>query len=213
MLTKLLKKTLLLIMMSITTSLAYAQTPSLPIISGIGGNFEALNGKNKTIEFDSFKGKTVIIAFGYTNCADICPFTLGYLKQLYGLLTLEEQQQTQVIFITIDPKYDTPEHLQEFVSFFHKDFIGLSGSPEQIKTITSLYQAEYQLLSNEGSVNTKEIRRVTPKKTDDEHEKGDLFSHTVILYLIDKKGQTRSLEYTGTPKEEFITKIRILINE
>ncbi len=185
----------------------------LPILSGVGGNFSAVNADGKAIEFDDFKGKVVVIAFGYTNCADICPFTLGYLKSLYKKLSDDEQQNTRIIFVTIDPEYDTPGHLKSFIGHFNKDFIGLSGTQEQIDYIVSLYQAEYNQLSS-STVLTKYIRRVSPKEQEtEEADKGSLYSHTITLYLIDKDGFTRSLEYTGTPKDEFVTKIRLLINE
>ncbi|HFD31395.1 MAG TPA: copper chaperone PCu(A)C [Gammaproteobacteria bacterium] len=195
------------------SNIAFANDTTLPIISGVGGNFTALNGKGEAVALTDYKGKVVVLAFGYTNCADICPFTLGYLKQLYNELSPEEQKETRIIFVTIDPKYDTPEHLNAFVTFFNKDFIGLSGTQEQIDKIVSLYQAEYHTLSDNAEIETKDIRRVTPRKTNDDKEKASLFSHSVTLYLIGKKGHTRSLEYTGTAKDEFITKIRSLINE
>ena len=195
------------------SNIAFADDAILPIISGVGGNFIALNAKGEAVALNDYKGKVVVLAFGYTNCADICPFTLGYLKQLYKELSPEERAETRIIFITIDPKYDTPEHLNAFVTFFNKDFIGLSGTQEQIDKIVSLYQAEYHTLSDNAEIETKDIRRVTPRKTDDDKEKASLFSHSVTLYVIGKKGRTRSLEYTGTPKDEFATKIRSLINE
>lgn len=196
-----------------SVSLAYSSQQPLPIISGVGGDFTALNGDGNETKLSDFKGNVVVLAFGYTNCADICPFTLGYLKQLYNVLSPKEQNKTQIIFVTVDPKYDTPKHLQTFVDFFNKDFIGLSGSQHQIENITALYQAEYRSLSNEGEIETKDIRRITPRKTDDKKEKGSLFSHTVVIYLIDKQGLTRSLEYTGTAKKDFAINIRSLINE
>jgi len=206
---------LIAFILMVSTHFALASQYSLPIISGVGGDFTAVNGEGKEIKFSSLKGKVVVLAFGYTNCADICPFTLGYLKQLYSILSPEEQNKTQIVFVTVDPKYDTPEHLNAFVKFFNKDFMGLSGTQEQIDHIASLYQAEFHSLSDDGDgeIEIKDVRRVTPRKTDDDKEKGSLFSHTVVIYLIDKEGKTRSLEYTGTAKEEFADKIRGLINE
>ncbi len=189
-----------------------ASTYEMPILSGVGGDFTAVDSNGKNIKFSDYEGKTVVLAFGYTNCADICPFTLGYLKQLYSTLSSEEQKETHFIFVTIDPEYDTSEHLKAFVEFFNKDFIGLSGTKKQIEYITSLYKAEYSDLS-EGKVSTNAIRRTTPQKSADKDEKASLFSHTVVLYLVDKEGHTRSLEYTGTPKDEFAQKIRELISE
>ena len=206
-------KTLLFICLIFSVNLAYSAEEPLPIISGIGGDFTAINGDGKETKLSDLKGNVVVLAFGYTNCADICPFTLGYLKQLYNVLSPSDQKNTQIVFVTVDPKYDTAEHLKTFVEFFNKDFIGLSGSQQQIENITALYQAEYRSLSDEGEIETKDIRRITPRKTEDEKEKASLFSHTVVIYLIDKKGLTRSLEYTGTAKKDFAEKIRSLINE
>lgn len=185
----------------------------LPILSGVGGNFSAINDDGETIELSSYSGKVVVLAFGYPNCADICPVTLGYLKRLYKALSEEEQQKTKVVIVTVDPEYDTPGHLKGFVKHFNDDFIGISGSKEQIDRIVSLYQAHYNKLSA-GDVPTQDIRRINPKRVaEGEEEKASLFSHTVTIYLIDKEGYTRSLEYTGTPVEEFTGKIRQLINE
>ncbi|GAA0426050.1 hypothetical protein GCM10009133_38260 [Cocleimonas flava] len=209
---KIIKNLVMALMIFGPSQISLANQMSLPILSGVGGDFTAVDSDGNNVTFADYKGKTVVLAFGYTNCADICPFTLGYLKKLYSNLSKEEQEQSRFIFVTIDPDYDTPEHLKAFVQFFNKDFIGLSGSNEQIKHITSLYKAEYSDLS-EGKVATKEIRRTTPQKTSDTNEKASLFSHTVVLYLIDKEGYTRSLEYTGTPRDDFAHKIRMLINE
>ncbi|NOQ94647.1 MAG: redoxin domain-containing protein, partial [Methylophaga sp.] len=68
----------------------------LPILSGVGGDFVAVNADGKEIEFHDYEGNVVVIAFGYTNCADICPFTLGYLKRLYAALSAEEQQKVKI---------------------------------------------------------------------------------------------------------------------
>ena len=124
--------------------------------------------------------------------------------------------------MTVDPKYDTPKHLKKFMAHFNSEFIGLSGTKQQIDNIVSLFQAKYEKLSAENMVPTKNIRQVTQKTLTDEsntqedniqEDKSSLYSHTVTIYLIDKSGFTRSIEYTGTPQEEFIGKIRGLINE
>lgn len=190
-----------------------AKTEALPILSGVGGDFSAVNDDGKLIKFSDYSGHVVVLAFGYTNCADVCPFTLGYLKRLYGALSKLDQHNVKILFVTVDPEYDTPEHLKGFIEYFNKDFIGLSGSKTQIDYIVSLYQAHYNQLSV-AEVPTQDIRRINPKEiTEGETDKASLFSHTVTLYLIDKEGNTRSLEYTGTPVDEFSNKIRLLINE
>lgn len=222
-----LKKLAVLLLISFIGVQTVHAEEELPIYSGIGGNFSAVNQDGKPIEFNDFKGQPVLLTFGYTNCADICPFTLGYLSRIYAGLTKDEQKKISVIFVTVDPKYDTPEHLKKFMAHFNSEFIGLSGTKQQIDNIVSLFQAKYENLSAENMVPTKNIRRVTQKTLTDEsnaqedntqedntqEDKSSLYSHTVTIYLIDKSGFTRSIEYTGTPQEEFIGKIRGLINE
>jgi protein SCO1 len=208
--------TILLIYLILNVNAANSKASQLPILSGVGGEFTAVDSSGNTIEFNSYAGNVVVIAFGYTSCADICPFTLGYLKQLYNKLSSEEQQKVRMLFVTVDPEYDTPEHLNAFLAHFNEDFIGISGSKEQTDYIVSLYQAEYNQLSAIG-IPTQNIRRVQPKLFEDEIEAEEdtatLFSHSVSIYLVDKEGFTRSVEYTGTPKDEFSEKIKQLINE
>lgn len=186
----------------------------LPILSGVGGNFTAIDTDGNEIEFNSFKGKVVLLAFGYTNCADICPITLGYLKMVYNKLSAKEQQNVRVLFSTVNPDYDTPEHLKGFLEYFNKDFIGLTGTQEQVDKIASLYYAEHQAMSTLESVETKHVRRINQKKVESgKTDKTTLFSHSVMIYLMDKQGKTRSIDYTGTPGDELIIKIQQLINE
>jgi len=213
-----LKKTLTLLIISLIINVnpVNSKAVSLPILSGVGGEFTAVDSNGNTIEFNNYAGNVVVLAFGYTSCADICPFTLGYLKQLYNKLSSGEQQKVRMLFVTVDPEYDTPEHLKAFLAHFNEDFIGISGSKEQTDYIVSLYQAEYNQLSALG-IPTQNIRRVQPKLFEDDSEAEEdtatLFSHSVSIYLVDKDGFTRSVEYTGTPKDEFSAKIKQLINE
>jgi protein SCO1/2 len=204
--------TLSLVSTLLFTNITLAE--ELPVFSGVGGNFTAINTDGNEIEFDSFKGKVVLLAFGYTNCADICPFTLGYLKLIYNKLSVAEQENVRVLFSTVNPGYDTPEHLKGFLEYFNKDFIGLTGTQEQVDNIASLFSAEYQAISTPDGVETKHVRRINEKEVGSEtKDKTTLFNHSVMIYLIDKQGRTRGIDYTGTPADELILKIQQLINE
>lgn len=155
----------------------------------------------------------VLLTFGYTNCADICPFTLGYLKNVYHALTPEQKKRTRVVFVTVDPDYDTPEHLKVYLAHFSPDFVGLTGSRAQIDRIVTLYQATYHTLA-ETELSNDHIRRPVPKKVvEGAPDTTILYSHSVHIFLIDKRGYTRGLAYTGTPKDQFVTDIQMLINE
>ena len=206
-----LKKLILLILCYCCLGAGWAS--SLPILSGVGGDFSAVDQNNLPMKLSDYKDNVIVLAFGYTNCADICPFTLGYLKGLYEELSSSDQKKIQILFVTVDPQYDTPDHLKEFITYFNKNFIGITGTKNQVDNIVALFQAEYHTLSD-VTIETKDMRRVNPKTdVDIEKDKALLYTHSVTIYLIDKKLRVRSLEYTGTPKEEFANKIKQLIDE
>jgi len=208
---KLLKTLFSIVLLGLLSNSSWAN--SLPILSGVGGDFSAISHNKQSVKLSDYKDKIILLAFGYTNCADICPFTLGYLKALYEGLSAEEQQKVQVLFVSIDPDYDTPEHLKGFIEYFNKHFIGLTGTHKQVDHIVSLFQAEYHSLSD-NAIETKDMRRVNPKMDVDENaDKAKLFTHSVTIYLIDKQLRVRGLEYTGTPKATFANEIRELIHE
>ncbi len=187
---------------------------SLPILQGVGGDFSAIGDNGKPFHLNTYKNKVVVLFFGYTNCADVCPFTLGYLKDMYQGLTEQEQQQVQVVFVSIDPEYDTPEHLHEYVRYFNRDFVGVTGNKKAIDAIVKQYQVKYSRTSGKDKVKTKDIRRVTQKAVENEEEDAAyVYSHTVNLYLMDAQLRVRSLDYTGTAKPVLRNKIRQLIKE
>lgn len=183
----------------------------LPIYSGVGGNFTAIDSNNHAMQLDDYKGKVVVLAFGYTNCADICPFTLGYLKGVYEQLTKQEQKQVQIMFVTVDPDYDTAKQLSAYVHYFNQDFIGITGKKSQINNIVALFQAQYHALSDQP-IETQDMRRII-HKSNNIKEKAQLFTHSITIYILDKQSRVRALEYTGTTYDDFNTKIRQLIHE
>lgn len=89
-------------------------------------------GKPRTLA--DFRGKVVIVFFGYTHCPDVCPTTLVELKQVMGKLGADADR-VQVVFITLDPERDTPNVLSQYVPAFDPRFLGLYGNAEStIKT-------------------------------------------------------------------------------
>ena len=83
------------------------------------------------VSLSSFRGKLVILYFGYTSCPDLCPTTLAMLHQAVEALG-NKAQEVQVIFISVDWKRDTPEVLEKYIAHFNSNFIGLSGTEAQI---------------------------------------------------------------------------------
>jgi len=94
-----------------------------------------LAGHNgEKLRLDRFRDKIVLIAWGYTNCPDICPLTLGMLNRVMDDLG-DRSGDVQVLFITVDPERDTEERLRSYIPYFNKNFIGLTGTREEIQQL------------------------------------------------------------------------------
>jgi protein SCO1 len=88
------------------------------------------------ISLSDYRGKFVILYFGYTFCPDVCPATLGNLKQ--ALKTIGSRaHEVQTIMVSLDPERDTPQRLSEYLTHFDPSFLGITGTQETLKQITS----------------------------------------------------------------------------
>lgn len=131
------------------------------------------NGDEMTLK--QFRGKTVLIAWGYTNCPDVCPLTLSKLRKVLEELG-EGAQEVQVLFITVDPERDTPERLKSYVPFFNKDFIGVTGTQEDIERVAENY----------GVTIVK--HPAVYGRSEEDHWDRYLLTHTNTVFLVDRGG-------------------------
>lgn len=102
-----------------------------------------------------FEGKLVLVFFGFTNCPDVCPLTMGRLARIYR--DLGEPEDVQVVMITVDPEHDTPEVLQEYLGRFHPDFVGLTGTPAEVANATRSFFIGYRDLQDQGFIHTDTV--------------------------------------------------------
>jgi protein SCO1/2 len=125
----------------------------------------------KPVTLDSYKGKVVVLFFGFTQCPDVCPTTMaemaGVMKELGP-----QADQVQVLFATLDPERDTKELLAQYVPSFDQRFVGLYGTPEQIAATAKEFKVFYQKV---------------PGKTPDSYT----IDHTAGSYVFDKQGRIR----------------------
>ncbi|MEO5343993.1 MAG: SCO family protein [Gammaproteobacteria bacterium SHHR-1] len=153
-----------------------------------GGDFQ-LNSQAGPVSLSDFRGKLVLLYFGYTQCPDICPTSLAFLTQAVNELSAEEQARLQVIFISVDPERDSLEHLQVYSSYFHPDYIGLTASPAQVRQVADNYGAGY-------------------RRVDSDSEMGYIIDHTAELYLVDAQGQLQTRIPHGTEPEQILQVLR-----
>ena len=139
----------------------------------IGGDFTLTNQHGRKTNLQDYRGKAVLLAFGYTHCADVCPATLALFKQV-KLALGGDSAQVAAMFVTVDPKRDTPAVLKKFVGYFDPGFLGLTGSQGEVNALAERYMGKAQ--SHEtGSAG------------------GYVVDHTAFIYLIDPQGKVRYL--------------------
>ena len=141
------------------------------------------NGQIRTLE--DFKGKVVVLFFGFTHCPDICPTTMNDLKKTMNLLK-DKASSVQVIFITLDPARDTEDVLKKFIPTFNSSFLGLTGSEREIDKVTSQFKIFY-------------------KKVNDGSKAGYTIDHSAGFYVLDKSGSIK-LHINNEEKPEDIAR-------
>jgi protein SCO1/2 len=115
----------------------------------IGGPFTLIDQTGKPRSDIEFRGKLMIVYFGYTFCPDVCPADLMSISQALEALG-PAAEGVQPVFITIDPARDT-KVLAEYLAAFHPSFVGLAGSPEDIRKVANSYKAFYARVPGQRS--------------------------------------------------------------
>jgi protein SCO1 len=147
------------------------------------------NGKPRTLA--DFRGKVVVMFFGYTQCPDVCPTTLSDLAAALQKLGADAER-VQVLFVTIDPERDTPELLSHYVPAFNPTFLGLSGDAEATAATAREFKVLYQ--KQPGS---------TPGSYSMDHSAG--------TFIFDSQGRLRLFVSQGQGPELFAHDIRELL--
>ncbi|MEX2198042.1 MAG: SCO family protein [Burkholderiales bacterium] len=108
-----------------------------------GRDFQLLDHRGKRRTLADFRGKAVMLFFGFTHCPDVCPTALATLAQARGLLG-EDAARVQGLFVTVDPKRDTPEILAKYVTAFDPTFLGLHGNEAATERVSKEFKIYYQ---------------------------------------------------------------------
>ncbi|MFC5356746.1 SCO family protein [Azospirillum himalayense] len=146
----------------------------------IGGPFTLTDQDGKTVTDADYRGKYLLIYFGYTYCPDVCPTELGTMARAMDLLGVQAEK-VQPMFISVDPERDTVAHLKDYVGLFHPNLVGLTGTPEQVKAAAKAYRVYYAKAPQEGG------------------KPGDyLMDHSSFLYLMGPDGRFLGVYPAGT---------------
>ncbi len=153
-----------------------------------------LTGANGDVSLSDYRGKLVLVYFGYTFCPDICPATLANVGQALRKLGDDKASQIQTIMISLDPERDTPEKLAGYVAHFHPSFIGITGSNEKLAEVTSLYGIFYE--KSKGST-----------------AENYLIDHTATLLVIDREGYLKLVFPFGVTVDEIADDLKYMLGQ
>jgi protein SCO1/2 len=159
---------------------------------GFGGDFVLTNQDNQPFRLADVRGKPVLLFFGYTSCPDMCPVTMSRIS---GALSRVGARASEVVtlFVSVDPRRDTPPRLKEYVGSFSTPLIGLTGTEEEIGRVSAAYHASYQVVAT-GTPNY-------------------LVNHTSAIFLIDRQGRLRQYFKFDEKPETLAAALRIVLDE
>lgn len=175
---------------AVSATVIYFTKPFSPSGAMFGGPFEMATTSGEAFTQDDLEGTPTLMFFGYTFCPDVCPTTLAEAtgwKQALGL----GDDELNIIFVTVDPERDTPEHLATYLSNFGSDVIGLVGNEAQTEQIKRSYG-------------------VFSEKTDVEGSTEYLVNHTASVFMIDDEGDFFGTIAWGENSETALDKVRRL---
>lgn len=152
------------------------------------GDF-TLHAADGPVSLRDYRGKVVLLAFGYTSCPDICPTSLAATAAALNRLPPAEADRVVGLFVSVDPERDTPARLKEYVAFFHPALVGATGSPAEVAAVAQQYGAYY----------AKHIAGSAA---------GYVVDHSSDTYLIDTVGRLLGRIPHGALPEQVMAEIR-----
>ena len=152
-----------------------------------GGTFILVDQHGRPVTDENFRGKYMLIAFGYTHCPDICPTLLADMANAMTRLGPESGEITP-IFVTLDPERDTPKVMADYVSSFSPRMVGLTGPEEYIASAAQKYHIKYEK---------------HPEKNGDYS-----IDHTAAIFLMGRDGKFLERFSSGVKTDEMVERIR-----
>ncbi len=139
-------------------------------------DFNLVDHNNNSFTLGSLRGQWSFLFFGYTHCPDVCPTTMNVLVQTQKqLLQYADLEKPNYIFVSVDPDRDTTDHLAQYMAYFHQDFLGVTGSKDQLETMTRPLGIYYK------------------KDRPEEGQNNYTVGHSNAILLINPEGGVRAL--------------------
>ena len=143
-----------------------------------GGESESFQEVNFTLDspegslsLKDLRGSVVLLFFGFTSCADVCPISLSTISHAFSYLTDNELKLSKSLFISLDPERDTLEKLKKYTGYFHPNIIGVTGNMKQLGTVAEIYGVNFE------------------KKDSPDSALGYVIYHSSKIFVINQQGQ------------------------
>ncbi len=149
------------------------------------------NGQERSLQ--DFRGKLVVVFFGFTQCPDVCPTAMSDLAEIKRQLGADGAK-LQGVFITVDPERDTPEVLKAYMANFDPGFVALRGSPEQLAQVAQEFKAYY-------------------KKVDGKQPGAYTMDHSAASFVYDTQGRLRLYVRPGAGPKVMLDDLRLLLKQ
>lgn len=163
-----------------------------------GRDFQLTDHAGQPRNLADFRGKVVMMFFGFTNCPDICPTTMADMAQVVGKLGTQGDR-VQGLLVTVDPARDTPEVLGRYVTAFHPTFLGLRGDDAATKELAGEFKAFYAARQPQGGHG----------HAHDQY----MVDHTRAIYVFDRSGKLRLLMNSERTVDQMATDLALLLKE
>lgn len=161
------------------TGAAYGRSFSLPDPDGV------------TRTLSEFKGRIVMVFFGFTQCSDVCPMALGRAIEVRQLLG-SDAEKVQLIFVTVDPERDTPDLLRNYLKAYDPSFVALRGEAQSLADTAKEFKVFYQKVPTSSSYT---------------------MDHTAMTYVFDPKGRLRVAHRNDQSAQDVVADLKILLRE
>lgn len=142
--------------------------------------------------FEDNRGRVVLVFFGYTRCPDVCPLTLATFRDVHRALG-RDAARVRFVFVTVDPEQDTPPVLDQYIRLFNPEFIGITGTPAELRPVYDFFRAAFKKVPAPGSA------------------VGYLMAHSVNVAVIDRQGRWRLDLNHNAPAADMTHDIRLLL--
>jgi len=155
-------------------------------------NFSLQGTDGHPLNLTQYRGKVVLLAFGYSSCTAVCPVTLHTFALAVRKLGPAAAGAVQVVYVTVDPERDTRVRLKQFLASFDPTFIGGTGTPAQLEQVRKDYGVSARKIPYENSY---------------------VYDHSSFTYLLDRQGRIRTLMPYGHSADDFVNDLNLLLRE